>query len=530
MMTFRGVTKDLTTFDAFWETPSISCSVPSPFADKSQDEESSDGEQSSPSKGSFPDLSNSISFVSNWESFNSATFVGMPPPPAKYSNERINASDMVDRRRKLQDTSITDSVQSIPPCPPKRSCKVSQVFSADFSTTFFHSTISSFSPLPETKSNSIGYNSQSSEFSHQRRLGLMVELTFDYGTHLCNPEDSILTYEILRQREISANAIKENFLQQLYCSMPGVAQVRRAVLRKMFVAVEDKEYNQETFHLAAYFLDVALSAMIPRTEETIFKMGAAALVLASKMEEYNPLHFSNVCGDGAHAITKVLMKELASFEKVMLAALRWRLEVATPYTFANFLHTVVQSSKEQILFAMYLLHHSLLNDQCRRWKSYLTAHAAIIVAHVLIPTTKTKYYCAEVLLNLVVKQLHPTTMLRLDSVREICLHLIETYETVVSARSTNVSLPPISEWPICLRADFWRIARTKKELKTKPLLASSLSQHTTQDMAGSEYLYSTISEFDQTDCSELNSDEIDMDQTSDLIADATHSFQDPFDF
>ncbi|CAI4230953.1 unnamed protein product [Auanema sp. JU1783] len=222
-----------------------------------------------------------------------------------------------------------------------------------------------------------------------------ANIIFDYNDDVvCAAEFAEDVYDVLYLSE------KESRLSQDFLSAQReVSEEYRTNLILSYINASEKlSMTKETLHLACFLLDKCLDVLCLQ-RHVARDIAAVVLVLASKVEEYNPYKFSSVIKAG---LTSATAKMLEKCEKRILFELRFRLNYPNPYIFANYFHSILRSTQDEVLLTNYILELCLLRSCYREWGGPHTAHAAIILSHVLSekdgnPLNFVLYHCEKVL-------------------------------------------------------------------------------------------------------------------------------------
>ncbi|XP_056644162.1 cyclin-A2-like [Diorhabda sublineata] len=125
----------------------------------------------------------------------------------------------------------------------------------------------------------------------------------------------------------------------------------RSILVDWLASVGDEyKFSNETFHLGVIYLDRFLSQLCV-TRNKLQLVGAAAMMLASKMEEYYPLgasEWSYLTGD------TFTPKQVLKMEKIILKVLKFRMQIPTVNGFIQHLATEQKMDEKTVHLAMYI--------------------------------------------------------------------------------------------------------------------------------------------------------------------------------
>nr|CAH7732236.1 unnamed protein product [Callosobruchus chinensis] len=154
----------------------------------------------------------------------------------------------------------------------------------------------------------------------------------------------------------------------------------RTILVDWLATVADEyKFSDESFHLAVNFIDRFLSQIsVVRTKFQL--LGAAAMMVANKMEEYYPLdatEWSYLTGDG------FTPNQVIKMEKLLLKVLRF---ITKPPTISEFIKrfcSAAEIDQTTECFAMYISDLVLLegSDYIEHYPSKLAAASIALAKH-----------------------------------------------------------------------------------------------------------------------------------------------------
>ncbi|TSZ83225.1 G1/S-specific cyclin-D2 [Bagarius yarrelli] len=110
------------------------------------------------------------------------------------------------------------------------------------------------------------------------------------------------------------------------------------------IVCEEEECEEEVFLLAVNYLDRFLSAV--KTKKSYLQLlGAACLLLASKLKSYRPFSAKKLCLYTDNSITS---SELLEWELIVLGKLKWNLAAVTPYDFIEHILRKLPLPKDRV--------------------------------------------------------------------------------------------------------------------------------------------------------------------------------------
>ncbi|GMT27989.1 hypothetical protein PFISCL1PPCAC_19286, partial [Pristionchus fissidentatus] len=108
-----------------------------------------------------------------------------------------------------------------------------------------------------------------------------------------------------------------------------------------------------------------------------------AVVLASKMEEYESCRFSAVARVLFPFEDEIDIVTLKRLEKTFYACFNFDIDTPTSFLVSNIFHTMVVSTKQQVHLANYLLELSLMDWSMSQHRPTVLAHASVALAHAI---------------------------------------------------------------------------------------------------------------------------------------------------
>ncbi|GMT00292.1 hypothetical protein PENTCL1PPCAC_22466, partial [Pristionchus entomophagus] len=108
-----------------------------------------------------------------------------------------------------------------------------------------------------------------------------------------------------------------------------------------------------------------------------------AVVMASKMEEYESCRFSQVARVIFPFEEEVEVTTLKKLEKTFYSCVDFNVDTPTAFLVANIFHTMVVSTKQQVHLANYLLELSLMDWSTSQHRPTVLAHAVVSLAHAI---------------------------------------------------------------------------------------------------------------------------------------------------
>ncbi|KAG5887270.1 hypothetical protein JTB14_015707 [Gonioctena quinquepunctata] len=160
----------------------------------------------------------------------------------------------------------------------------------------------------------------------------------------------------------------------------------RSILVDWLASVsEEYKFCDETFHLCINYIDRFLS-QISVVRNKFQLVGAAAMMLATKMEEYQPIdskEWSYLTGDTFSS------KQVLKMEQLILRVLKFRMQTPTIHGFIQQLSTEHKMDDKTIHLAMYISELVLLegDDYLNHYPSKLASASIALARHTLSKST-----------------------------------------------------------------------------------------------------------------------------------------------
>ncbi|XP_074041019.1 cyclin-A2 [Leptinotarsa decemlineata] len=148
---------------------------------------------------------------------------------------------------------------------------------------------------------------------------------------------------------------------------------------------EEYKFCDETFHLCVNYIDRFLS-QISVARNKFQLVGAAAMMLATKMEEYHPVdskEWSYLTGDTFSS------KQVLKMEQLILKVLKFRMQLPTIHGFIQHLSTEHKMDEKTIHLAMYISELVLLEGEeyLNHYPSKLASACIALARHILSKST-----------------------------------------------------------------------------------------------------------------------------------------------
>ncbi|GMR53284.1 hypothetical protein PMAYCL1PPCAC_23479, partial [Pristionchus mayeri] len=199
-----------------------------------------------------------------------------------------------------------------------------------------------------------------------------------------------------RCAEYLTSAVFVNDIYKVICSRengchPESVQIRPEdvddALRKEFIDTllarrDALKLTLTSVHLSLRLLDrFLLDHMCDR--KALVGVCIVAVVLASKMEEYESCRFSRVARVIFPFEEEVEVTTLKKLESTLYSVFNFDIDIPTPFIAANILHTMVVSTKQQVHLANYLLELSMLDWSISQHRPTVLAHAVVSLSHAI---------------------------------------------------------------------------------------------------------------------------------------------------
>ncbi|KAJ8923341.1 hypothetical protein NQ315_001899 [Exocentrus adspersus] len=156
----------------------------------------------------------------------------------------------------------------------------------------------------------------------------------------------------------------------------------RTILVDWLVSVADEfKLCENTFHLSVNYIDRFLSQIfVARNKFQL--LGAAAMLLASKMEEYQPLDAQEWSYLTGYTFSP---RQVLKMEQIILKALKFRMQPPTTYGFIQHLCSELRMDPKTVHLAMYFCDLALLEgeDYLDHLPSKLAASSVVLARHTL---------------------------------------------------------------------------------------------------------------------------------------------------
>ncbi|XP_018568143.1 G2/mitotic-specific cyclin-A-like [Anoplophora glabripennis] len=185
-------------------------------------------------------------------------------------------------------------------------------------------------------------------------------------------------WSYLTQAESEGSRVKPNYMLK----QVDLSWKTRSILVDWLVSVSDEyKFCDQTVHLSVNYVDRFLS-QISVTRSKFQLVGAAAMMLASKMEEYQAIdaqEWSYLTGDTFTA------RQVLKMEQLILRVLRFKMQPPTTYGFIQHLYAEYAMDPKTIHLAMYICELALLEgeDYLDHFPSKLAAASIALARHTL---------------------------------------------------------------------------------------------------------------------------------------------------